>query len=393
MAEALRDAGHHVFAYLYESHAARLFDYCLGVLGDEVAAVIAVQDSLIAVDAQISKLPDPDQLRISLYSEAHRQCLGKLARRRGRPSRGSGTTTPDEVAAEQAGTAATGRDRQPVAAAALARLADRDREVLNLAFRHGIEGADLAAVLGVSPRRARAMLSEAGTRFQKSAALVAAPRGDAGDQVLGPEMLSSVPHATPPLTLRLRITRTALALGSNRRRSAGRTRDGVALARPKVGRGLPHAMMVSSLGLIILAVPGALLYKLVSTPTAGQSAIAAQVASGVQSPAAASSSLLSPTLDPQGSVRHRKRPPLPGLGPTPLGVLPVPPPRHTGAPPGPGPVPHTTSPRPSPHHSTTPPPPPTTPPTTTPPPTTPPPTTPPPTTPPPTPTPTPDTTA
>src|SRR5260370_28004511 len=70
MSEARRDAGLHVLAHLYESHAARLFDYCVALLGDEVAAVIAVQDSLVAVDAQISKLPDPDRLRVSLYSVA-----------------------------------------------------------------------------------------------------------------------------------------------------------------------------------------------------------------------------------------------------------------------------------------------------------------------------------
>src|ERR1700730_1710206 len=92
MAEALRDAGHHVLAHLYETYAARLFDYCVGILGDEVAAVIAVQDSLVAVDAQIGTLPDPDRLRVSLYSAARRHCLTTLSPPRGKPSRGSRTT-------------------------------------------------------------------------------------------------------------------------------------------------------------------------------------------------------------------------------------------------------------------------------------------------------------
>ena len=91
MAEALRDTGHHVSAHLYESYAARLFDYCLGVLGDEVAAVIAVQDSLVAVDTQISALPDPDRLRVSLYAAARRDCMGTLSRRRVKTG-SSGTT-------------------------------------------------------------------------------------------------------------------------------------------------------------------------------------------------------------------------------------------------------------------------------------------------------------
>jgi DNA-directed RNA polymerase specialized sigma24 family protein len=437
LAEALRNAGHHVFAHLYEGYAARLFDYCVGILGDEVAAVIAVQDSLVAVDAQIGTLPDPDRLRVSLYSVARRHCLSTLSRRRVKPSGSSGRTARNELAAEQAGTAAaaaTGRDTLPVAVAALAWLDDRDREVLNLAFRHGIEGADLAVVLGVSPRRARAILSDAGSRFQKLAAVAAlragpaacdvleiiaakwdsvpprlirerrerltrhvesCPRcaGQRGDQPFGPEMLAAVPLAAPPLTLRLRMTRTAVALGSYRRRGTGRTGEpgGSAIpARPRERRGVPRVMVVSSLGLAIGVVPGALVYRLVS---ASPASVAARMDSGAQGPASASTSLISSGLDPRGSVRQHKLPPLPGLlGPTPLGVLPVPSPHPGGPTPTPAP-PHTTPPGPTP--PTTPPPttpptttPPTTPPPTTPPPTTPPPTTPPPTTPPPTPTPT-----
>src|SRR5215469_6684028 len=181
MAEALRNAGHHVFAHLYETYAARLFDYCVGLLADEVAATVAVQDGLIAVDSKIGKLPDPDRLRVQLYWTARRQCLSRLPRRRADAPPSSKATTLVEFIAEQAYPAAdeaeaTSADTQ-VAIAALARLAGSDREVLNLAFRHGIEGADLALVLGVSPRRARAMLSDAGTRFRKSAAIVVALRG------------------------------------------------------------------------------------------------------------------------------------------------------------------------------------------------------------------------
>jgi hypothetical protein len=217
--------------------------------------------------------------------------------------------------------------------------------------------------------------------------------GQRGDQTFGPEMLAAVPLAAPPLTLRLRMTRTAVALGSYRRRGTGRTGEpgGSAIpARPRERRGVPRVMVVSSLGLAIGVVPGALVYRLVS---ASPASVAARMDSGAQGPASASTSLISSGLDPRGSVRQHKLPPLPGLlGPTPLGVLPVPSPHPGGPTPTPAP-PHTTPPGPTP--PTTPPPttpptttPPTTPPPTTPPPTTPPPTTPPPTTPPPTPTPT-----
>jgi DNA-directed RNA polymerase specialized sigma24 family protein len=386
MAEALRDAGHHVFAYLYETYAARLFDYCEGVLDDEVAATIAVQDSLVTVDSKIGKLPDPDQLRVQLYSMAHRQCLSLLSRGR---VKGPQTNVPDGFAAGQADRAHGEVAKVSVAAAALSSLGDRDREVLNLAFRHGIEGADLAAVLGVSSRRARAMLSDAGTRFRQAAARCA---GERSDLVVGPEMLADVPLAKPPLTLRLRLTRTALALGSSRSGRAGlagAAGDPAITVRRRAssGRGLPHVVVVSSLGLIVLAVPGAMLYKLAT----GSGPIpVARMDSGLQSPAPAIAPPSLAGFEPGGSVRQHGRPPLPGFGPVPLGVLPSPSPSHKGSPPTLTPPP-TSQPPTKPPPTTRPPttsppttPPPTTPPPTTPPPTTPPPTTPPPTTPPPT---------
>jgi DNA-directed RNA polymerase specialized sigma24 family protein len=403
-AEALRNAGHRVFAHLYENYAARLFDYCAGVIGDELAAVMAVEESLVAVDAQIGTLPDPHRLRVSLYAEARHHCLSKLSGLRIEPSGSSETTTSDQpvadqLVAEQAAAdpeaAAVGRDTMLVVAAALARMAGGDREVLNLVFRHGIEGAELAAVIGVSPRRARAMQSDAGARFRKSAAVVLVRRGGvAGDRAFGPEMLADLPLAKPPLTLRMRIT---LALGSYRHGGAGLTGgpgDGVVPARRRAGSGAPRPVVVASLGLVVLGVLGALLYKLVFTSPA--TSVAAQIDSGILGPAPGGSSLTSPGLDPQGSVRQQKPGPFPGLlGPTPLGVLPIPSPHHAGPAPTPAP-PHNTPPGPTPPTTsppTTPPtttPPTTTPPTTTPPttppPTTPPPTTPPPTTPPPTPT-------
>ncbi|HEX4090022.1 MAG TPA: hypothetical protein VHZ33_15025, partial [Trebonia sp.] len=69
-AEAPRDSGRHVFAHLYESYAASLFDYCDGLLLDTLTAVDAVQDSLVAADAQVGSAPGPEGLRLALYSAA-----------------------------------------------------------------------------------------------------------------------------------------------------------------------------------------------------------------------------------------------------------------------------------------------------------------------------------
>jgi DNA-directed RNA polymerase specialized sigma24 family protein len=268
MADALHDAGQ----YVYETFAAPLFDYCAGLLGDQLAATDAVQDSLIAVDAQTSRQPEPDQLRMSLYVAARRQCLGRLRGRWFRPASapapvgapgpgGTAVADPFLAPATDGVPVRTAGETLPIVTAALARLPDRDREVLNLAFRHGFEGADLAAVLGLSSRRAESLLSGASTRFGQSAAAVVVLRaGEAGcpvlvgivsqqdavpapldsklvrlnrhtescpacrrvlgDRAFSPDLISQVPLTLPVGRLRLRIIRTTLALGAYRRKTA-----------------------------------------------------------------------------------------------------------------------------------------------------------------------------
>jgi RNA polymerase sigma factor (sigma-70 family) len=390
MAEALRDGSHKSFAYLYESYAARLFDYCEGVLGDPTAATDAVQDSLLTVNnAQTGRLPDPDRLRVSLYTVAHRQCLGQLPRRRIKPFRASKATTLDEFVAEQVGTAyvtpaATEEEMLRIVAEAIDRLDDRDGAVLSLAFRHEIRDADLATVLGVSQHRARAMLAAASERFQKSAAVVTVLRAGSGGcadleavagrrdpvpppltrerrrrvtehvescarcagrrrggQVFGPELLAALPLVTPPLTLRLRIERTAQAVGSYRggtRSPGGRRRP----FRPRGRRGPLRTTMISMLGLVILAVPGVVLYRIESAPAGPRRPTAAEVSSGVASVASAGPSLISPefvpsALDPPGPVRQPRVAPQPGFfAPAPLAAVPLALPQ-----PGPRPIPAT----------------------------------------------------
>jgi RNA polymerase sigma factor (sigma-70 family) len=267
----VRDTDLHVFAHLYESYAASLFDYCDELLQDTVAAADAVQDSLVAVDARIGSAPEPDRLRLSLYSAARWQCLGQLAGGRAKLSGRPKTTNLDDLGAAvpEFEAAASGGETAVVLRAALDWMADRDREVLTLKFRHRFGDADLATVVGTSPRRVQALLSDARTRFEQTASVVGALRAalrsrrpgcavlarmvpgrglatfpltpqlgkqlarhletcpdcalGRGDRAFTADQISEIPLAIPPGRLRLRITRTALALGSHRRRAASRS--------------------------------------------------------------------------------------------------------------------------------------------------------------------------
>ena len=385
-AEAPRDSGRHVFAHLYESYAASLFDYCDGLLLDTLAAVDAVQDSLVAADAQVGSAPGPEGLRLALYSAARQQCLSQLGGGRAKLSGRAETTTLDDLGAAVPDYEVAGPTGETVLIlrAALDRLSERDREVLNLTFRHRLSEADLAAVIGVPPRRARALLSEASLNFDHSAPVVAVLRAavregrvgcteltdmikgrdlatfpltpqfasklarhlescaacalSRGDRAFSAEQISEIPLAIPPGRLRLRISRTALAVGSYRRTVASRPdkqdkppkgdqgNPPVPL-RPR--RGVPKAMVLSSVTLVALAVPTAILYHITADSTHAPRTAAVKTVAASPNPTPAGTTAISPEIDGPASLprnkHHRVRPALPGvLTPSRLGELPAP---------------------------------------------------------------------
>lgn len=436
--QAPREADRRVITNLYDTYAAQLFDYCAGVLRNPAGAADAVQDTLIAADAQIGKLRDPARLRAWLYCIARRQCLSDLPR-------GTEAITPDDLFAEQAGPSgadtaefefpdveaeALAKETLLIVAAARDGLSEQDQEVVSLAFRHGIAGADLAAVLGTSGRRAAAALSGASTRFEESADAVTVLRAgwaacpvletivgewnpaspqltpelskrlarhisscddcvrSRGD-IFGPELLAALPLPVLPAELREQITRTVFDTepGSYRRsvaRRIGKLDDDGFPVQPQAGRNLPKAMAASA-ALVVLIVGGVMFHELTSASAVGSKTTAA-VATNSPTPASASASVSLPTVRKSHGRRHRHKPAPSQLGPvpSPTGVLLFPTPTPSPTAPSPKPS-HSKKPSPKPTHTKTPTPTPTPTPTTpTPTPTTPTPTTPTPTTPTPT---------
>src|SRR6266487_4684 len=405
--QAPREADRQVITSLYDNYAVHLFDYCTGVLRDPAAAADIVQDTLIAADAQIGKLRDPERLRVWLYCIARRQYLSDLPR-------GTETPAPDDLFAELAGppdadtaefefpdvdAEALAKETLLVVAAALGGLSDQDQEVVSLVFRHGIVGADLAAVLGTSGRRAAALLAGASTRFEESADAItvlracwaacpaletivggldpASPRltpelrkrltrhigscdecARGGGDIFGPELLAALPLAVLPAELRERVTRTVFDTepGSYRRsvaRRIGKLDDDGFPVQSQAGRNLPKVMAVSA-ALVVLIVGGVMFHELTSASAVG-SKPAAAVASNSPTPASASASVSLPTVGKSHGRRHRSKPSPGQLGLIPPGpVLPVPAPSPTASPtpshakkPSPKPT-HTKKPSPSP---------------------------------------------
>ncbi len=402
--QAPRDADRQVITNLYDTYAAHLFDYCSVILRSPAAAADAVQDTLIAADALIGKLRDPERLRVWLYCIARRQCLSELPR-------GSETFTSDEFFAGPDGPAgedtaefefadvdaeALARETLLVVMAALDGLSGEDREVVSLVHRHGIGGADLAAVLGISGRRAEALAAGAGTRFEESSDAVSVLRAgwaacpvletivgewdpaspqltpelrkrltrhinscddcarSRGD-IFGPELLGAVPLAVLPAEFRAQVTRTVFDTepGSYRRgvtRRVGKLGDDGFPVPDHARRNLPKAMAASA-ALVVLVVGGVMFHELTSASAVGSKPAAA--AAGTGSPTSAPSPPVSVPVIQKGHTGRHAPKAFPGqLGPTPTpaGVAPIPTPTPTGLAPSPSPT-HSRKPSPRPTHS------------------------------------------
>ena len=154
-AAAAGDRG--AFAMIYDRYADRLHDFCVGMVRDRDAAADCVQDVFCTAATQLAKLRDPDRLRPWLYAIARNEALRCIRDRRREqvsdelPEAASGEAGPDTLAART--------ELADLIAQAAGGLSDRDRTVLELAYRHGLDGPELANALEVSPGTANRMVS------------------------------------------------------------------------------------------------------------------------------------------------------------------------------------------------------------------------------------------
>ncbi|HWV27636.1 MAG TPA: sigma-70 family RNA polymerase sigma factor [Aeromicrobium sp.] len=156
------------FAEVYDRYGPRLFDFAYSMTRHREEAADAVADSFVLFAERLAQLRDPDRLRPWLYAIVRSVCLLRLKARRRVAYDGEehliamadDRLTPDAVA-EQAAL------RQLVWDAAEG-LADRDRALLDLHLRQGLEGAELAEAMGVSASNAYSMLHRVRSQVERS---------------------------------------------------------------------------------------------------------------------------------------------------------------------------------------------------------------------------------
>lgn len=144
------------FAGIYDRYADRLYDFCAGMLADRDAAADCVQDAFCEAATCLSDLREPDKLRPWLYGIARHRCLRRIRdRRREQPS-----DALPEVVSTDAGpdVMASRTELANLIAEAAGGLSDRDRSVLELSYRHGLDGPELAEALDVSQTNANTMV-------------------------------------------------------------------------------------------------------------------------------------------------------------------------------------------------------------------------------------------
>jgi RNA polymerase sigma factor (sigma-70 family) len=166
-------------AAAYDRYAQPLHAYCCTMLGEPSDAADAVQDTFVIAAAKLGGLRDPSRLRPWLYAVARNECHRRL--------RGRATAAPlDDVDewvddAPAVGVAAEQAELRQLVRSALGGLNPGEREIIELNLRHELDGAELAAVLGVPRNQAHALASRARTQFETAlgALLVARSGQDA----------------------------------------------------------------------------------------------------------------------------------------------------------------------------------------------------------------------
>ncbi len=156
------------FGAVYDRYGDRLYDFAHSMLRQREEAEDAVADSFVIVAERLGQLRDPDRLRPWLYAIVRSECLRRL-KARTRIAYGG-----DEQLVDMADTSASPESEAEMTALrelvwdASAGLAERDRAMLDLHLRHGLEGAELGEAMGVSANNAYVMLSRVRTQVERS---------------------------------------------------------------------------------------------------------------------------------------------------------------------------------------------------------------------------------
>jgi DNA-directed RNA polymerase specialized sigma24 family protein len=191
-----------MLAMMFDNHAEHLYEYCKQLVGDPDQAASVTEAAFIAAR---SVLENPENLRAWLFALARTEALSKgQGRAPGDQDRRDSGYEDDLVNTDSfsvAEIAAQAERHQQAAAAAGPELTDRQREVLNLVYRHGIRPDHLPAILGLPPEESLALLADAEAGFAQAVRLGGESEGAEGESesaAVGADLADGEPLAGVP---------------------------------------------------------------------------------------------------------------------------------------------------------------------------------------------------
>ncbi|GAB3262452.1 sigma-70 family RNA polymerase sigma factor [Nocardioides dilutus] len=156
------------FAQVYDRYADRLHDFAYSMLRHREDAADAVADAFVTTAERLDQLRDPERLRPWLYAVVRRECLRRL-KARSRTAYGGDDELldlPDQTAAPE--TVAEQESLRALVWEAAGGLNERDRAMLDLHLRQGLDGAELGEAMGMSADNAYVGLSRLRDQVERS---------------------------------------------------------------------------------------------------------------------------------------------------------------------------------------------------------------------------------
>ncbi|WP_106396509.1 RNA polymerase sigma factor [Actinocorallia populi] len=158
LVRGLSDGEENALARLYDVYVEQMFDYAVSLVGEGKAAEALVHDVFIDAARRGPRLRDRGRLRAWLYAAVRRRGMER--------SRARGLAWDWELPGAGVLRGVTAGEARELLEGALDRISLSDQDLLLLTFRHGVAAADLAAVLGVSPFKAAALVGKARGRAE-----------------------------------------------------------------------------------------------------------------------------------------------------------------------------------------------------------------------------------
>lgn len=187
-------------AEAYDKYADLLWSYCRTVLSDADHAAEAVLDTFVIAASRLEVLRAAGRLRAWLYAVARVECMRRL-----RSSRMSAAASEAPGLHQAAAVLSTGEQRQlrAVLRTAFGGLDDAERDVMTMVW-HGLDVAEVAAVLGVTRADAYALFTRARDQLEESVGvLLVGWSGRVGCAVVDAMLTGHDRQLTPDLRVRL----------------------------------------------------------------------------------------------------------------------------------------------------------------------------------------------